>query len=67
VADFHRLFGDVNGDATINRFDFGFFKNAFSTQVGDANYLSYYDFDGGGVINGFDFGQFRTRFGTVLP
>jgi hypothetical protein len=67
VMDFHRLFGDVNGDATVNGFDLGFFKDAFGTQIGDANYLSYFDFDGDGVINGFDFGQFRTRFGTMLP
>ena len=51
----------------VNGLDFGFFKNAFGTQVGDANYLSYLDFNGDGVINGFDFGQFRTRFGTTLP
>ena len=62
-----RLFGDVNGDQTVNGFDFGFFKNAFGTQAGDPNYLSYLDINGDGVINGFDFGQFRTRFGTMLP
>ena len=62
-----RFFGDVNGDRTVNGLDFGFFKNSFGTQVGDANYLSAFDFNGDGVINGFDFGQFRTRFGTTLP
>jgi dockerin type I repeat protein len=62
-----RFFGDVNGDQTVNGLDFGFFKNAFGTQLGDASYLSYLDVDGDGVINGFDFGQFRTRFGTALP
>jgi hypothetical protein len=62
-----RMFGDVNGDQIINGFDFGYFKNAFGTQTGDPNYLSYLDFDGDGVINGFDFGQFRNRFGTMLP
>jgi len=61
-----RMFGDVNGDQTVNGLDFGYFKNAFGTQVGDANYLSYLDIDGDGVINGLDFGQFRTRFGTML-
>jgi uncharacterized delta-60 repeat protein len=63
----YRLFGDVNGDQTVNGLDFGYFKNAFGTQSGDAAYLSYLDLNGDGVINGFDFGQFRTRFGTVLP
>ena len=67
VTDFHRLFGDVNGDQTVNGFDLGFFRNAFGTQTGDSNYLSYFDFNGDGVINGFDLGQFRTRFGTMLP
>jgi hypothetical protein len=62
-----RLFGDINGDQNVNGLDFGFFKDAFGTQAGDANYLSYLDLDGDGVINGFDFGQFRTRFGTSLP
>jgi uncharacterized membrane protein len=62
-----RMFGDVNGDQTVNGFDLGFFRNAFGTQTGDANYLSYLDLNGDGVINGFDLGQFRTRFGTMLP
>jgi hypothetical protein len=63
----YRMFGDVNGDRTVNGFDLGFFRNAFGTQTGDANYLSYLDLNGDGVINGFDLGQFRTRFGTMLP
>jgi uncharacterized delta-60 repeat protein len=62
-----RYFGDVNGDQAVNGFDLGFFRNAFGTQTGDANYLSYFDLNGDGVINGFDLGQFRTRFGTMLP
>jgi hypothetical protein len=62
-----RFFGDVNGDATVNGFDLGFFRNAFGAQTGDSNYLSFLDFNGDGAINGFDLGQFRTRFGTTLP
>jgi hypothetical protein len=62
-----RLFGDINGDQTVNGLDLGFFRDGFGTQVGDANYLSYLDIDGDGVINGFDLGQFRTRFGSSLP
>jgi hypothetical protein len=62
-----RFYGDVNGDANVNGLDFGFFKNAFGTQVGDPNFLSYLDINQDGVINGFDFGQFKTRFGTSLP
>jgi hypothetical protein len=62
-----RMFGDVNGDRTVNGLDLGFFRNAFGTSAGDTNFLSYFDYNGDGVINGFDLGQFRTRFGTVLP
>jgi hypothetical protein len=62
-----RMFGDVNGDQTVNGFDLGFFRSAFGTAAGDPNYLSYLDINGDGVINGFDLGQFRTRFGTMLP
>jgi hypothetical protein len=62
-----RYFGDVNGDRTVNGLDLGFFRNAFGTQAGDTNYLSYFDLNADGVINGFDLGQFRTRFGTMLP
>ena len=67
TQSFFRFFGDVNGDRLVNGFDFGFFKDAFGTQVGDANYRAYFDFNGDGVINGLDFGQFKTRFGTMLP
>jgi hypothetical protein len=62
-----RMFGDVNGDRTVNGLDLGFFRNAFGTSAGDPNFLSYFDYNGDGVINGFDLGQFRTRFGTMLP
>ena len=34
-----RFFGDINGDQIVNGIDLGFFRNAFGTQVGDANYL----------------------------
>jgi hypothetical protein len=67
VDGLFRMFGDINGDQTVNGFDFGSFKDAFGTQLGDPGYQSYFDYDADTVINGFDFGQFRNRFGTVLP
>jgi photosystem II stability/assembly factor-like uncharacterized protein len=62
-----RFYGDVNGDGVVNGLDFGLFRNAFGTAVGDPNYLSYLDYNGDGAINGLDFAQFRARFGTSLP
>jgi hypothetical protein len=64
---FFRLFGDINGDRTVNGLDLGYFRDAFGSQIGEANFLGYLDFDADGVINGFDFSQFRIRFGTSLP
>ena len=65
--NFHRYFGDVNGDATVNGLDFGAFRAAFGTSAGSPAYLAYLDYNGDGAINGLDFGEFRPRFGLPLP
>ncbi len=67
VSAFHSLFGDANGDRTVNAFDFAQFRTAFGTALGDPSYRAYLDFDGDGAINAFDFGRFRTNFGVSLP
>src|SRR5439155_10286769 len=53
-----RLFGDVNGDATVNGLDLTAFRNAFGATSADANYLWYLDVNGDGVINGTDLTAF---------
>jgi hypothetical protein len=67
VYQFHRLFGDVNGDKAVNGLDLTAFRSAFGTVLGDANYNGGLDFDGDGAINGTDLAAFRSRFGAVLP
>ena len=67
TTTFHRYYGDVTGDATVNGLDFGPFRTAFGTIAGNPLYLDYLDFNGDGVINGIDFGEFRPRFGIPLP
>jgi hypothetical protein len=62
-----RLFGDVNGDKTVNITDLTAFRNAFGTTTSDANYSPFLDFNGDGVINLTDLTQFRNRFGVILP
>ncbi len=63
----YRLFGDVDGDGTVNAFDFARFRNAFGFSAGDPDYLDYLDINGNGIINAFDFSQFRIRFGATVP
>jgi hypothetical protein len=67
ALDLHRYYGDATGDGAVNGLDFGLFRPAFGTALGDPAYLDYLDFNGDGVINGLDFGPFRTRFGLTLP
>jgi hypothetical protein len=67
IWSFFRLFGDVNGDKTVNITDLTAFRNAFGASSTDANYRPSFDFSGDGVINLTDLTQFRNRFGTILP
>jgi len=65
--DLHRLYGDVNGDGTVNGLDLAEFRTAFGASNGDANYRADLDFNGDGAVNGLDLAEFRSRFGTILP
>ena len=67
VSSLFRLFGDVNGDKTVNLTDLTAFRNAFGASSTDANYRPFFDFSGDGVINLTDLTQFRNRFGIILP
>ena len=60
--DFFRLFGDINGDRTVNIIDFFQFRNAFGNSELDERF----DFNGDGTVNILDFFQFRSRFGTSV-
>jgi hypothetical protein len=66
VAALYRLFGDANGDRTVNGADFNPIRLAFGAGVGHPNYRDNFDVNGDGVINGTDFNAFRTRFGLSL-
>jgi uncharacterized protein (DUF2141 family) len=56
-----RLFGDSNGDATVNSTDFAVFRTYFGLGA------SMFDFNNDGQTNAADFSQFRLRFGLGLP
>jgi hypothetical protein len=67
VLNFHRMYGDTNGDARIDIADFGLFSTTYGKQVGDPGYFGYFDFNGDGRIDAADFGQFSVRMFTKLP
>ena len=62
----HRLYGDVNGDAAVNGFDYSRFRAAYGSTAGSVAYRADLDFNGDGAINGFDYSRFRARYGVVL-
>jgi len=59
--NFHRLFGDNDGDRDVDATDFAAFRQAF----GAATNLAL-DFDGDGDVDAADFAAFRVRFGTAV-
>jgi hypothetical protein len=63
---FHRLFGDTDGNKTVNNADFGSFRRAFSAGLSSAAYVLFLDVENNGVINNGDFGPFRNRYGRSL-
>ncbi|MGB7326889.1 MAG: Ig-like domain-containing protein, partial [Rubripirellula sp.] len=59
--EFFRLFGDGNGDRTVNIIDFFGFRDALRGNNADA-----FDFDADGRVNIIDFFRFRSRFGRSV-
>jgi hypothetical protein len=60
---FHRLFGDINGDGTVNSADYFQFKKAFGSKAGSTLYNPDFDFDANGSINSADYFKFKANFG----
>ena len=63
---FIRLYGDYDGNGTVNNTDFGWFKRTFNQSPASTNYLWFMDFDGNGAVNNTDFGWFKRKFGKTL-
>jgi hypothetical protein len=64
VDTFFRLYGDTNGDGTVNNTDTFKMKTTFLKNVGDAGYLAYLDYNGDGTVNNSDTFQLKKRFLT---
>jgi Bacterial pre-peptidase C-terminal domain/Dockerin type I domain len=65
LFSFYRLFGDFNGDGTVNNADSFQFSRAFNKSTGQSGYLAFFDFNGDGTINNSDSFQFNKRFNTT--
>ncbi len=68
IISFHRLFGDFNGDATVDgSTDFSQFGTAFGSSSPSSLYRDFFDFNSDGVIDGaIDFVHFGARFGSTI-
>jgi hypothetical protein len=58
-AEFHRLFGDADGNGAVTATDFNAFRLAYNTAG-----PSIFDFDGVGGVTAIDFNEFRLRYGV---
>jgi Hypothetical glycosyl hydrolase family 15/Dockerin type I domain len=65
-ANVRRLFGDINGDGTVDNLDFFLLKQTFLRSTGDPLFLSGLDYDGSGTVDNADFFQFKSRFGKTI-
>jgi subtilisin-like proprotein convertase family protein len=62
VTNLHRLFGDADGNATVNSNDFAALRSFFGLSG-----PSPFDFNNDNLTNSDDFAEFRKRFGITLP
>jgi hypothetical protein len=67
VTNFHRFFGDHNGDESVDISDFGQLSTTYGLNSGQAGFISAFDYNNDGVIDITDFGQLSIRIFTVLP
>ncbi len=63
----YRLFGDTNGDRTVDAVDLFAFAGAYGKRRGEAGYLDSLDGNGDGVVDALDLFAFAGTFGKTLP
>ncbi|MEM9827508.1 MAG: GEVED domain-containing protein [Planctomycetota bacterium] len=63
---FFRLYGDTDGNRTVNLFDFADFRSAFGFDEPSELFRPEWDANGDGSINLLDFADFRTNFGRSV-
>lgn len=63
---FFRLFGDSDGNRTVNVFDLVQFRRTWLSQAGDEDYDFSLDHDADGTVGTFDLLMFKRNYGTTL-
>ncbi len=58
----YRMFGDINGDGSVDQLDLAQFRSALNASVGNPLYVAALDADNSDTIDQLDLAQFRTRF-----
>ena len=64
--EFHRLFGDADGDGGVSINDFNGFAAAFGAVSPAAAFNAAFDFDGDAGISINDFNEFSSRFSSTV-
>jgi hypothetical protein len=64
--DFHRLFGDSDGNGTVDSNDFADFGSIFGATTGAPSFLPAFDYDNNGTVDSIDLAQFGGRFGITI-
>ncbi len=59
---FHVLYGDINGDGSVNLTDYRQFKTDYLANTGDPNFDWGFDYNHDGSINLTDYRQFKTNY-----
>lgn len=66
IYTFHRLYGDFDGNKTVNAADYFQFKKSLGLSSGTTGFNSLFDYDANGTVNAADYFQFKKRLGTSL-
>jgi hypothetical protein len=63
---FHRLFGDADGNGSIDIADLGTFATFYGTTPANPNFPAYLDIDNNGIIDIADLGTFASNYGKTF-
>ncbi|HZL35248.1 MAG TPA: dockerin type I domain-containing protein [Tepidisphaeraceae bacterium] len=62
TTTFHRLFGDINGDGTVNLTDYRAFKATYLSSAGNPGFVADFDANNDGTINLVDYRAFKNNY-----